>query len=78
MLAHTPDPNHPSNGKLIAFVALSRALPDPGQLRRFESGNGTGGPEILEIDGKQNPNIVGFVHDQDAGAMKVLRAAGGW
>jgi hypothetical protein len=77
-LAQTPDPNHPVNGKPIAFVVVSRTF---WRVRRNFVGSSQAMEresldrclEIVEIDGKQDPRMVGFVHDQDAGAMKVLR-----
>jgi hypothetical protein len=70
-IALTPDPNHPANGKVIDFDVLRRQF---GQQR---SGNYVGSSQAMESAVLRKmvqrvkvnqPNIVGFAHDQDAKA----------
>jgi hypothetical protein len=75
------DPAHPVNGKVIAFDTVAQSF------SRI-AGNYVGSsqamePELLhrllaklEVDGEPDPRFVSFVHDQDAGAIKVLRERG--
>jgi hypothetical protein len=81
LIVRTADPTHPVNGKVIAFDTVAQTFSRvPGN---YVGSSQAMEPELLhrllaklEIDCKPDPRFVSFVHDQDAGALKVLRDRG--
>jgi hypothetical protein len=78
-IALTPDPNHPANGKVIDFDFVQR------RFGLQQSGNYAGSSQAMESAVLRKmvqrlkvnqPNIVGFAHDQDAKAWTVIRDEG--